>query len=141
FAKLREQAALQLQHRLSGEHSWHTLAPEDERGFALLPKPSPGDLFFDIEGDPFWEPSRGLEYLLGVTTLDAGQPRFRAFWAHNREEERRAFEEFIDFVHERLRADSGLHIYHYAPYEPSALKRLAAAYGTREEEVDDLLRR
>ncbi|HSP72918.1 MAG TPA: TM0106 family RecB-like putative nuclease, partial [Gaiellaceae bacterium] len=140
FAKLREQAALQLRHRLGGEHTWHTLAPEAERGLALLPKPSPGDLFVDIEGDPFWEPGRGLEYLLGVTELDGGEPRFRAFWAHDRDEERRAFEQFVDFVHERLRADPGLRVYHYAPYEPSALKRLAAAFGTREEEVDDLLR-
>ena len=33
-----------------------------------------------------------------------------------------------------------LHIYHYAPYEPTALKRLMGRYGTREDEVDDLLR-
>ena len=39
------------------------------------------------------------------------------------------------------RADPNLHIYHYAPYEPTALKRLMGRYGTREEEVDDLLRR
>jgi uncharacterized protein len=141
FAKLREQAALQLGFRETGEHRWVTLAPETERGFALLPKPSPGDLFFDIEGDPFWAADRGLEYLLGVTELRDGEPRFRAFWAHDRDEERRAFEQFVDFVHERLRAYPDLHVYHYAPYEPSALKRLAAAFGTREETVDDLLRR
>ena len=33
-----------------------------------------------------------------------------------------------------------LHIYHYAPYETTALKRLAMRYQTREEELDDLLR-
>ena len=41
---------------------------------------------------------------------------------------------------DRLAADTKLHIYHYAPYEPTAIKRLAGRYGTREEEVDRLLR-
>jgi predicted RecB family nuclease len=141
FAKLRSQAALQLHHRLTGEHAWTTLEPEVERGLGLLPEPSPGDLFFDIEGDPFWEPERGLEYLFGVTELRGGSPAFSALWAHDRDEERRIFERFVDLVRARLRDDPRLHVYHYAPYEPSALKRLAAAYGTREEELDDLLRR
>ena len=34
-----------------------------------------------------------------------------------------------------------MHIYHYDHYEPTALKRLMARYGTREDEVDELLRR
>lgn len=33
-----------------------------------------------------------------------------------------------------------LHIYHFAPYEPSALKRLMGRYATREDEVDRMLR-
>ena len=41
---------------------------------------------------------------------------------------------------DRIAADPNLHIYHYAPYEPTAIKRLAGRYGTREEEVDRLLR-
>ncbi len=47
----------------------------------------------------------------------------------------------MDFIGERLAARPDLHIYHYAPYEPTALKRLMGRYGTREDEVDDLLRR
>ncbi|MGH3050664.1 MAG: TM0106 family RecB-like putative nuclease, partial [Gaiellaceae bacterium] len=141
FAKLRSQAALQLGHRLSGEHDWELLEPEVERGLGLLPKPSPGDLFFDIEGDPFWTPERGLEYLFGVTELRGGEPRFTAFWAHDRDEEKRAFEDFVDLVHARLHEHPDLHVYHYAAYEPSALKRLASVFDTRVEEVDDLLRR
>ncbi|HEX7949404.1 MAG TPA: AAA domain-containing protein, partial [Candidatus Limnocylindrales bacterium] len=31
-------------------------------------------------------------------------------------------------------------VYHYAPYEPTALKRLMGRYGTREAEIDRLLR-
>ena len=41
---------------------------------------------------------------------------------------------------ERLERDPGLHVYHYAPYEPTALKRLMGRYGTREAEIDRLLR-
>ncbi len=41
---------------------------------------------------------------------------------------------------ERLARYPDMHIYHYAPYEPTALKRLMGRYGTREEEVDRLLR-
>ena len=49
--------------------------------------------------------------------------------------------QFVDLVHDRLHDDPYLHVYHYAAYETSALKRLASMYGTREEEVDELLRR
>ena len=33
-----------------------------------------------------------------------------------------------------------MHVYHYAAYEVSALKRLTCEYGTREDELDELLR-
>ncbi len=33
-----------------------------------------------------------------------------------------------------------MHVYHYAPHEPSAVRRLMGEHGTREQEVDDLLR-
>ncbi len=137
FDALRLQAQLQLHHRTTGEHTKRLLQPEPARGFALLPPPSPGDLFFDIEGDPFWEPRAGLEYLWGVSDADG----YRAFWAHDREQEKRAVEDFVDLVHERLERDPNLHVYHYASYETSALKRLMGEYGTREDEIDDLLRR
>jgi predicted RecB family nuclease len=35
---------------------------------------------------------------------------------------------------------SRLHIYHYAPYEPAAMKRLMGRYATRQEEIDRFLR-
>jgi predicted RecB family nuclease len=41
----------------------------------------------------------------------------------------------------RLGAYPSAHIYHYASYEESALKRLAMLHGTREMEVDNILRR
>jgi predicted RecB family nuclease len=138
LARLRDQAALQLHARQTGEQVYRLLEPTPETGFALLPEPSPGDLVFDMEGDPFWDPKGGLEYLFGVLDTDG---RFTAFWAHDRETERTAFERLVDLLHERLLADPALHVYHYAAYEVTALKRLMGQYGTREREVDDLLRR
>ena len=61
-------------------------------------------------------------------------------WAFTRADEKRAFETFVDFVMARWAQFPGLHIYHYAPYEPAALKRLMGRYATREEEIDRMLR-
>ncbi len=138
FETLRRQAALQVAQRSGGEPSYELLQPEPERGFARLPPPSPGDLYFDMEGDPFFD--QGLEYLFGVTSIEDGQTRFRAFWATDRAQEKQAFEGFVDFVHERLERFPDLHVYHYAPYEPTALKRLMGLHATREDELDHLLR-
>ena len=108
-------------------------------GFSLLPAPAPGDVFFDMEGDPLYEPGRGLEYLFGCWLPD-DEPNFRAFWGCDRAAEKTAFEAFVDFIVERRRHYPGLHVYHYAPYEKTALRRLAQAHCTRENEIDGLLR-
>ena len=68
--RLRDQAALQLHRRETGELTRHLLEPEEKRGFGLLPPPSPGDIFFDMEGDPFFEPAAQLEFLFGVLTAE-----------------------------------------------------------------------
>ncbi|HEY1775688.1 MAG TPA: TM0106 family RecB-like putative nuclease, partial [Solirubrobacteraceae bacterium] len=137
FAKLRRQAGLQHERDITGKLRFELLDPPS--GFALLPEPSPGDLFFDLEGNPFWDSVDGsLEYLWGV--LDP-RGRFTAIWAHDRAGERAALERFVDLVHARLLEHPGMHVYHYASYELSVLRRLAGRYGTREEEVDELLRR
>jgi predicted RecB family nuclease len=111
-----------------------------------LPAPSPGDVFFDFEGDPLHREADphvwGIEYLWGVTEapVDGVEPEFRRWWAHTWAEERAAFEQFMDYVAERRQVHPDMHVYHYAPYETTALKRLAGRYATRQEELDDLLR-
>ncbi len=45
----------------------------------------------------------------------------------------------MDFILERWQANPGMHIYHYSPYEPAAVKRLTGRHGTREIELDRLL--
>jgi uncharacterized protein len=146
--RVREQARLQLEGRLEGRLKYELLLPppgesiDAERGLATLPPPSPGDLFLDLEGDPY-ALDDGLDYLFGVLDTDG---TFRAFWSRDdngsftHAGEQRAFEQLMDFVIERLDADPALHVYHYAPYEPTALKRLMGRYATREAEVDRLLR-
>src|SRR5688572_21710078 len=138
--RLRHQAALQAHYRVSGRHKYDLLPADEHSGFRLLPEPSPGDIFFDMEGDPYFDPARGLEYLFGFVTVGEASS-FRHFMALDRAEEKRAFERFIDFVHERLRSWPDLHVYHYASYEITALKRLMSEYATREDELDDLLRK
>jgi predicted RecB family nuclease len=138
FEKLRQQARLQLHVRTTGEDVYELLEPRPESGFALLPDPSPGDLFFDFEGNPFWDQEGSLEYLWGILDADGG---YEPIFASTREEERAAFEQFVDLVHERLATDPALHVYHYAAYEITQLRRLMGQYGTREVELDDLLRR
>lgn len=138
FAKIREQAELQLWAREHGRDRFVLLQPQPESGFALLPDPSTGDLFFDFEGNPFWDRDGSLEYLWGILDTDR---RFTPLWAYDHETERAAFERFIDLVHERLARFPDMHVYHYASYEITALRRLMGRYGTREAELDDLLRR
>lgn len=139
--RLCHQADLQTAYRRTGVHRYELLPVDERTGFRLLPMPSEGDVFFDMEGDPYYEPERGLEYLFGVMSVDGSSPAFQAFQALDRQEEKLAFEHFIDFLHERLRQWPDLHVYHYASYETSALKRLMSEHATREDALDDLLRR
>ena len=140
LAVLRDQARLQLHHRRTGQHELTRLPLQERRGFRLLPPPSPGDVYYDIEGDPFYSPAGSLEYLHGVSYVDDGEHRFTSFWGTDEEGEKRAFEQLVDFLVERRRRFPDLHVYHYADYERSALQRLMQKHGTREDEVDDLLR-
>ncbi|MBM6395277.1 TM0106 family RecB-like putative nuclease [Ochrobactrum anthropi] len=140
YNRVREQARIQIEGRESGTVVHELLPVTPGFGLANLPEPSPGDIFFDLEGDPF-AGEGGLEYLFGYTFLgDDGTPDYRADWSFSREEEKKSFERFVDFVMERLQRFPGLHIYHFAPYEPAALKRLMGRYASREEEIDFLLR-
>jgi uncharacterized protein len=136
--RLRSQARLQVQKKDTGKDIFELLPIEQGRGFCRLPKADPGDLFFDMEGDPHFPD--GLEYLFGFSLSDNQVIRFVPFWAHDRSQEKVAFEQAMDFIVARLKQHPDAYVYHYAQYEPTALKRLAAYHGTREEELDWLLR-
>jgi predicted RecB family nuclease len=137
--RVREQARVQLEGRVQGTPVHELLDREPGHGLGLLPEPSPGDVFFDLEGDAFVGDA-GMEYLFGYAILEDGEPAYHARWALTPAEERTAFEAFVDMVIERWEQYPDLHIYHYAAYEPAALRRLMGRYSTREAEVDRMLR-
>jgi uncharacterized protein len=143
--KLVAQAQLFLEGEAHGADVYRVV---DTKPFGLLHPISPDDIFFDFEGDPLYAEAGssdwGIEYLFGWCTRyrsDGEHLDFHALWAHDRREEKRAFERFIDYLTERAALGTNMHVYHYAPYETAALKRLALRHGTREEELDQLLRR
>ena len=146
--RVREQARIQLEGRMESVVKYELLPPEKgrlvepERGLASLPVPSPGDLFFDIEGDPYAFED-GLEYLFGVMDVDG---RWHAIWSTDADGaftfagEKAAFEALMDLFTAQLDRFPETHIYHFHSYEPSALKHLMGKHATRELEVDRLLR-
>ncbi|MEH2500464.1 putative RecB family nuclease [Bradyrhizobium sp. AZCC 1678] len=138
-AKLAAQASLQLRARSDGKPHVEILPAVPGRGFHLLPAPDVGDLFFDLEGDALYD--EGLEYLFGVVgPLDGAPPdTFHISWAHNHTEEKVAFEALMRRFVNHLARHPNAHIYHYAAYEPAALKRLAMRYATMEAELDAML--
>ena len=91
-----------------------------------------------MEGDPHFPD--GLEYLFGFSWVNRDGAEYKPFWAHERDQEKAAFEQAMDFMVARLKKHPNAYVYHYAHYEPTALKRLAAYHGTREEELDWFLR-
>ncbi len=153
----RDQAAIQVRGQDAGKTIYELLPPSrlddatlaPNRGLTSLPQPRPGDLFFDIEGDPF-ALDDGVEYLFGILEPGLigpdGEPTFHAFWGVDEAghvtpaAEKHAFEQTIDLMMNRLAKDPEIHVYHYAAYEPTAAGRLMGRYATREEEVDRLLR-
>ena len=139
---LRRQARLQVAGAAHPDRPplWELL-PQDAPGFGLeaLPQPSRWDVFFDMEGDAFTH-EEPLEYLFGAVELSDGVPAYRSSMGHTHDEEKRAFEAFIDWLVQRLDEHPEMHVYHYADYERSALQRLMGRHGTREAEVDRILR-
>ncbi|MCD5345950.1 TM0106 family RecB-like putative nuclease [Agromyces sp. H3Y2-19a] len=150
---LRAQARLQLRAEVEATEAvasgaWREGDPplpppvgvRDARAIAAIPEPSPGDLFFDFEGDPLYTEGDGtkwnLDYLWGMVD---NSETYTAFWAHSFAEERVALERFLEFVKLRRQVHPDLHIFHYASYERTHLTSIAARHGVGEAEVDQLL--
>ena len=118
----------------------HTGANGEPVGLGALPPGHQADVFFDMEGYPLV--SQGLEYLFGATSRNrkSGSFEFKDWWAHDRDEEKLALEGFVDWVYDLWTKNPGMHIYHYAAYEVSAVRRLSTRHDTRQDQVDQLLR-
>ncbi len=149
YGRVREQARIQLEGRRARDVRHELLPIVPGFGLASLPAPSRGDLFLDLEADPYVD-AGGLEYLFGwvvvdppragTLALEVGAPRYHARWALDRAAERRGFEAVIDTILEHWASDPDMHVYHYGVYEPGAIKRLMGRHATRAAEVDRLLR-
>jgi uncharacterized protein len=141
--RIHNQARIQVEGRKVGDGVYELLDPaQPNTGLAALPEPSPGDLFLDLEGDSFAFQT-GLEFLMGVLVVPeqaGGEPSYRGLWSFDRKEEKEAFSNFIALVMERWKKHPGMHVYHYAPYEPTQIKRMAGQHGVCIDEVDQLLR-
>jgi predicted RecB family nuclease len=150
------QAQLQVESEDAGEITYQLLDPDrdDEggvvpnRGLLALPEPSECDLFFDIEGARYYSEDGkeyGLQYLFGIVDtadLDAdGSPRYTQIWCFDRDGEKIAFEELIDFITARRTVNPALHVYHYNHYEPTSLDHLTELHETREEALGRLMGR
>ncbi len=135
-SRLVQQARLQITERDTGQPVYELLAAAPSLGLLRLPAPDPADLYLDFEGDPYVEPA-GREYLAGIGDRDG---TFTPLWAHSVTEERMLTERLVDAILQRWQESPGMHLYHYAAYERSALQRLTARHGVREAELDILLR-
>ncbi len=139
FIRKQAQAKIQLSGRAQDKLLHEILPIEGARGFNRLPEPDEGDIYLDIEGDRFY-PDGGLEYLTGYAYHDNGKLVYKKAWASNRTEEKRAFQELMEFILKRKETYPNLYIYHFAPYEPTAIKRLSRTHAIFEKELDELLR-
>jgi predicted RecB family nuclease len=141
YEKVQKHARVQVEGRAEKKLKHEPILPVAEGiGFCRLPEPSVGDMFVDLEGDPFVG-ENGLQYLFGFAVLDVPEElKYEKRWALNREEEKKGFEWLADEIMRRRGANPKMHVYHFGSYEPGALKRLMGMYATREDEIDRLLR-
>lgn len=142
FNKLKLQASIQFRSRGLDVPLYEVVEPQPNKGLPALPPESPLDVYFDIEGHPLME--GGLEYLWGCSVKDPHAPRGKAhgfldWWAHDRDQEKIAFESFIDWVHARWVQDPSMHVYHYASYEVTAINKISSREQTRIDQVAELL--
>jgi len=133
--KLSLQARLQQHMYETGEPVFEVTTPTE---LAKLPGHNDGDIYFDLEGFTFFSEPGGLEYLFGFTTVDTGD-QFHFSWADTREEEKKSFDKFMHDLLNRIQRFPNMRIYHYAPYEQTALKRLAERYQIYQTAVAELI--
>jgi len=139
--KIKRQASAQ---KKSNQDSTHIELRNDEESIhwlhTLLPDEQPGDIYFDLEGYPFYNfrTEDTLEYLYGVAYKDStNQLVFKDdLWAESELEERYVFDQFVNWVEERIEKFPNLKIYHYAHYEKTSLLKSSQKFGLHEIIID-----
>jgi predicted RecB family nuclease len=143
LVRIQRQALLQVRGREEGRTISELIGPvEEAKGLAALPLRSQGDIFLDFEAVPYVFET-GLEYLIGMVTVPEqpdAEPKYESQWSFDPAAEKKAFEQLIAFVTTRQTKYPDLHIYHYGPYEQTAIKRLAGRHGVCVDKVDEFLR-
>ncbi len=144
MVRVREQARVQVEGRTKKILLHELLDVEPDVGFCRLPEPSPGDIFVDLEGDPFAgdiETGGGHQYLFGFVKRDTdGDLKYEKRWALDAAEEHQAFEWLVDQIAAQQATHPAMHVYHFGAYEPSKLRYLMGRYATCQEEIDGMLR-
>ena len=137
--RLKNQAEMHHKTISAGSIQYKVL-DDCERGLGLysLPPKSSLDVYFDIESNPFHE-DIPLHYLWGAA-YEGSEKDFKAWWAHSSDEMKEVFEDFIDWVYQKKQTDPNMYVYHYGQFEITAIRTLMGLFGTREHEVDFLLR-
>jgi len=139
------QADLQRQAReaLDAAPPYVLIAPGEDatwgRGSEMMPPPDDGDVFLDFEGHPFWRADRGLFFLFGLIELEAGEWRYRQWWAHDEADEGVKAGQLIDYLATRRLAHPEMHVYHYNHTERSSLEALALEHGVGELVLNELV--
>lgn len=93
------------------------------------------ELYFDIEADP----DMTLDYLLGVLVVNREMQceQFHSFLAETPEAEYQIWTMFLNLMEQYPNAP----IFHFCPYEPHTIKRLAALYSTPPTMVKQIIDR
>ena len=142
FKKLNISAKLRKEYEKTNKPCFHIIKENlsFEKGFNLLPENQDGDLFFDIESVQDHIVDGGLEYLFGIYYIENKKEKFKAFWAHTKEEEKNNLINFFNFTESHFKKYTDAKIYHYADYEITALRNLVAKHNTHGSIYDRYLR-
>jgi len=145
LSKLKIKANLIQQRKKTNKIKHEFINTEPGKGFYKLPKPNPADIFFDIEGYPFYG-ERNFEYLHGLYLNTGKEMEFNYFWAKElgQDYERENFKQLIEYLQKHFEKNPDAYLYHYDKYEKTALKNLSndfsAIYPNGRHFVDQLLR-
>jgi uncharacterized protein len=96
-------------------------------GYDELPAPDEADVYFDLEGDPFWRADAGLFFLFGLRLREElaggelGEWTYLPYWAHNLDQQAVVAAEVTEFLADRFASYPEAHVYHYNHTERSSL--------------------
>mmetsp|Transcript_8497 Transcript_8497/g.16051 ORF Transcript_8497/g.16051 Transcript_8497/m.16051 type:complete len:548 (-) Transcript_8497:66-1709(-) len=114
--RLVREARLRCKSASQGSLEWEVL-PTAAAAMLQLPPADDGDVFLDLEGDPF----AGFQYLIGISTRSED---YHDWWSHSEMAQRDALEGLVNFLAERKHTYPDLHVYHYGSYDRSSLHQL-----------------